>query len=550
MTRIFVQRGSGSSSSNQSRTSVTGSSSAAPHVPVNSTTSTQSSSRDEDAGPVVQEQVAVVESVQHGMCFDDRIPNSDHVSTACLGLPLNENVIDEIADVERVSNDGQADLVRGLGGLLIGEGNVYDNQGWSVGSSQNDADSAQPPPPPVPPPKPSSANSVNTRRLPTTASSVRTGPSRRGVARPVPARTSPSGSRPSSPRSHCESEGYNSADEQNTCFVSSYEDMERERQFEIDIRRAKGFEVRRMLADGNCLFRAVADQVYGDSEAYDLTRQMCFDYMERERDHFSQFVTEGFTSYCKRKRRDKVYGNNVEIQALSEMYNRPIHIYSYSTEPINIFHGSYSTDSPPIRLSYHHGNHYNSLVDPRRLTIGAGLGFSSLHGRNVDKDQVKAAIKAQQDQQIDNASAWIALLAEGRFFSDVELTEKEIERMVMEASRTEYLAGNKFNLQLVQRDSSTSSAEPSSSGANVLFKMETKHCSLSSCTGPSGSNTQKYDAFSGSVLSSSVELLLSMGFSYMQAIEAYSIFGDDVDSMVCYLLETGSSSRRKGKATE
>lgn len=25
----------------------------------------------------------------------------------------------------------------------------------------------------------------------------------------------------------------------------------------------------------------------------------------------------------------QVYGNNMEIQALSEMYNRPIHIYSY-----------------------------------------------------------------------------------------------------------------------------------------------------------------------------------------------------------------------------
>lgn len=35
-----------------------------------------------------------------------------------------------------------------------------------------------------------------------------------------------------------------------------------------------------MVEDGNCLFRAVADQVYGDSEAYyDLTRQMCIDYM-------------------------------------------------------------------------------------------------------------------------------------------------------------------------------------------------------------------------------------------------------------------------------
>lgn len=53
-----------------------------------------------------------------------------------------------------------------------------------------------------------------------------------------------------------------------------------------------------------------------------------------------------------------------------------------------------------------------------------------------------------------------------------------------------------------------------------------------------------------SVLSNGMRTVLSMGFGYLQVIEAYSIFGDDVDSMVCYLLETGDSSRRKGKATE
>lgn len=66
------------------------------------------------------------------------------------------------------------------------------------------------------------------------------------------------------------------------CIINSpfaYLFQERERQFEIDIRRAKGLEVKKMLEDGNCLFRAVADQVYGDSEAYDVTRQMCIDYM-------------------------------------------------------------------------------------------------------------------------------------------------------------------------------------------------------------------------------------------------------------------------------
>ena len=34
-----------------------------------------------------------------------------------------------------------------------------------------------------------------------------------------------------------------------------------------------------MAEDGNCLFRAVSDQVYGDAEMHGETRQMCIDYM-------------------------------------------------------------------------------------------------------------------------------------------------------------------------------------------------------------------------------------------------------------------------------
>ncbi|KAB2012706.1 hypothetical protein ES319_D09G109300v1 [Gossypium barbadense] len=540
MTRILVQRGStGSSSSNPSRSSSLPGPSSSRAEPQVSSLQVPPASRDDEVSEEVQEQIASDEILE---CYsnENKATESDDPSPENLRNDRNITSSDALAEAEQVNTldaSGPCDVMNDLGGLRISKTVVAETEGSSNDPLPFGNGSSYPPPPPVPPPKPLAANSNSRRFASGSSNPVRAGSSRRAVAWPtVSIRTSPSGSRPSSPRSHGESEGYNSADEQNPCFVSSYNDAERERQFEIDIRRAKGLEVKRMLEDGNCLFRAVADQVYGDSEAYDLIRQMCIDYMERERDHFSQFITEGFTSYCKRKRRDKVYGNNVEIQALSEMYNRPIHIYSYSIEPINIFHGSYNSDTPPIRLSYHHGNHYNSLVDPRRLTVGAGLGFSCLRGANVDKDQVKAAIKSQQDQQIDNA-----LLAEGRFYSDLELTEKEIERMVMEASRAEYLASDKFKPQVGHKESSTSTAEPSSSGARTG-------------TGPAGSETKlegsKEHGLQDSVLSSGMQLLLSMGFSYLQANEAYSIFGDDVDSMVCYLIETGSSSRSKGKATD
>ena len=94
----------------------------------------------------------------------------------------------------------------------------------------------------------------------------------------------------------------------------------------------------------------------------------CFQILilqERNADYFSQYVTENFAEYVRRKRRSHVHGNHLEIQALAEMYSRPIHIYSYSSEPINIFQHipqSESDISIPMRLCYHRGVHYNSLV--------------------------------------------------------------------------------------------------------------------------------------------------------------------------------------------
>ncbi|GAA0147915.1 cysteine protease [Lithospermum erythrorhizon] len=526
MTRILVQRGSAgsSSSSNQNRSSSSSSLPGSSYSAVASqlqVTGNASTAIDDENREEVREQLTVDDISEGDGVFGGKGVKSEDLSSDCEKNDQNDDSGIDTGNAG-TGDAGSADVVTGVAALRI----VNEENNTPVRySSPNVTGSSHPPPPPVPPPKAFSANSNTRRSACTNSSNVRIGSTRRATLRHgVSPRTSPTGSQPSSPHGHCDGEGYNSSDEHGPCFRSSYDDAERERQFEIDIRRAKGLEVKKMLEDGNCLFRAVADQVYGDSELYDLVRQMCVDYMERERDHFSQFVTEGFTSYCKRKRRDKIYGNNVEIQALAEMYNRPIHIYSYSTEPINTFHGGYATDVPPIRLSYHHGNHYNSLVDPRRQTVGAGLGFSSLRGTNVNKDQVKAAIKAQQDQQIDNA-----LLAEGRFYSDLELTENEIEHMVMAASRAEYLATDGFKQQPSHSDSSTSGAEPSSSGARS-----------------SGSEVQQKD----SVLCNSMQIVLSMGFTYMQAVEAYSLFGDDVDSMVCYLLETSSSSRRKGKATQ
>lgn len=143
---------------------------------------------------------------------------------------------------------------------------------------------------------------------------------------------------------------------------------------------AKGLTLIRMVGDGACLFRAVSQAVYGDAEVHNLVRSQCMDYMLRERDHFAPYVVESFDEYVRRKRDVACFGDHLEIQAMSEMYCRPVHVYSVERsaegvdEPLNIFQPP-AVGLDPILLSFHSQNHYNYLQPDDRPSAGVGLGL-------------------------------------------------------------------------------------------------------------------------------------------------------------------------------
>ena len=125
-----------------------------------------------------------------------------------------------------------------------------------------------------------------------------------------------------------------------------------------------------VAGDGNCLFRSVAHQVYGDDELHVLVRQKCMDYMEANADFFSQFIEGGietFHLYVTAKRQLACWGDDPEIQAMCEMYDRPAEIWSYDPQigarKLRTFHEptSASMHSPAMRLSYYGGGHYDSV---------------------------------------------------------------------------------------------------------------------------------------------------------------------------------------------
>ncbi|KAL7066876.1 OTU-like cysteine protease family protein [Cryptosporidium serpentis] len=87
--------------------------------------------------------------------------------------------------------------------------------------------------------------------------------------------------------------------------------------------------IRDIIGDGNCLFRAISDQLYGNSENHEIIRSYCMDYIEINKDKFSDFIHEypNIDSYINNKRYLGVWGDNIELQALCELYNIPIHIF-------------------------------------------------------------------------------------------------------------------------------------------------------------------------------------------------------------------------------
>lgn len=77
-----------------------------------------------------------------------------------------------------------------------------------------------------------------------------------------------------------------------------------------------------------------------------------------------QFVTEDIDSYVSRKRNNHVHGNHIEIQAISEIFNRPVEIYAYHTGKFDLkkkkktFDVDLTTTSEPHSIPF---NDYSSV---------------------------------------------------------------------------------------------------------------------------------------------------------------------------------------------
>lgn len=123
-----------------------------------------------------------------------------------------------------------------------------------------------------------------------------------------------------------------------------------------------GLKVIQVTADGNCFFRALADQLEGNEEEHKKYRSMVVQYIVKNREMFEPFIEDGvpFEEYCLSMEEDGTWAGHMELQAASLVTHANICIHR-GMSPRWYVRNFDDRDALMIHLSYHNGEHYNSV---------------------------------------------------------------------------------------------------------------------------------------------------------------------------------------------
>ncbi|PHT49854.1 hypothetical protein CQW23_09601 [Capsicum baccatum] len=125
---------------------------------------------------------------------------------------------------------------------------------------------------------------------------------------------------------------------------------------------ALGLKIIQVTSDGNCFFRALGDQLEGNKEEHEKYRDMTVKFIRNNRDTFEPFIEDDvpFDEYCESMEKDGTWAGHMELQAASLVTHTNICIHRHMS-PRWYIQNFDNRQSQMLHLSYHDGEHYNSV---------------------------------------------------------------------------------------------------------------------------------------------------------------------------------------------
>jgi len=130
-------------------------------------------------------------------------------------------------------------------------------------------------------------------------------------------------------------------------------------------------EAKPVKADGNCQFRALAQQLYGDEDLHAPLRAQVVKQLKANPECYEGFVYEPFSDYLERMASNGEWGDNVTLQAASDVLRRDIHLLTdlrggerIMVCPAEQFGSTCDLNEKPLCLTFLTEVHYDAAEIP------------------------------------------------------------------------------------------------------------------------------------------------------------------------------------------
>ncbi|XP_072210229.1 OTU domain-containing protein 3 [Excalfactoria chinensis] len=231
--------------------------------------------------------------------------------------------------------------------------------------------------------------------------------------------------------------------------------------------RALGLKLREVPGDGNCLFRALGDQLEGHSRNHLRHRQETVEYMIKRREDFEPFVEDDvpFEKHVTNLAKPGTFAGNDAIVAFARNNQMNVVIHQLNA-PLWQIQGTDKSNVRELHIAYRHGEHYDSvrrINDDSEAPAYLRMEMLSKNESNKEEETKQQKDDSEDETEIEMEAA-IQEVCSATGCSDIELVSQVLK---MEDYNLESAIFAIFQVQEVERISAEEQSDPQNDGQKL-----------------------------------------------------------------------------------